>query len=406
MNYFDRFHTLRAQINFSDDVITTGDLVIRNYTFESEAHDILIGHRHYSCDLHGLEFDEPGLVSSEAGDTDAVAETLDSFIDENHYFRYHIFYPPGKGKARKLVFLFHGFNEKTWDKYYSWAMKIVEDTGKAVVLFPISFHMNRARASWADHRLMYMLSESRKKKFPNILKSSLSNAAISARLHSHPQRFIWSGLQTYYDIIRFVETCVAGAHPDIEKDCAFDFFSYSIGSLLAEILKLTDHKGYFTSSKLCTFCGGAVFNRLSPVSKFILDSETNVALYSYLVEHIDNHMKHDPRLRHLLSPGHSEGFNLYSMLDYKVNLEYREEKFRKIQDQVLAITLKKDKVVPAYEVINTLKGFQRDIGIPVDILDFPYPYIHEDPFPVTNPPNEQVNQAFEQVFDRICGFLR
>ena len=108
-------------------------------------------------------------------------------------------------------------------------------------------------------------------------------------------------------------------------------------------------------------------------------------------------MKHDPRLRHLLSHEHSEGFNLYSMLDYKVNLEYREEKFRKIQDQVLAVTLKKDKVVPAYEVINTLKGFQRDIGIPVDILDFPYPYIHEDPFPITNPPNEQVNQAFEQL---------
>ena len=62
----------------------------------------------------------------------------------------------------------------------------------------------------------------------------------------------------------------------------YEVITYSIGCLLAEILKLANPKGYFTQSRLCLFCGGPVFDRLSPVSKFILDSEANVALYSYI----------------------------------------------------------------------------------------------------------------------------
>jgi hypothetical protein len=154
------------------------------------------------------------------------------------------------------------------------------------------------------------------------------------------------------------------------------------------------------------FCGGAVFNRLSPVSKFILDSEANVSLYSFLVEHIENHMKNNARLAHFLSPDHPEGFHFYSMLDYKVNREYREDLFRKIRHQVLAITLDKDKVVPSYEVLNTLCGARRDIGIPVEVLDFPYPYTHEDPFPVNLRDKDEVNKAFQKVFEKICGFLK
>ena len=49
---------------------------------------------------------------------------------------------------------------------------------------------------------MFKLSEQRKARFPHIVDSSLSNVAISMRLHSMPQRFIWSGLQSYYDVIQ------------------------------------------------------------------------------------------------------------------------------------------------------------------------------------------------------------
>ena len=121
----------------------------------------------------------------------------------------------------------------------------------------------------------------------------MSNVAISMRLHSMPQRFVWSGLQTYYDVIQLITECREGRHPYIEKDFEFDIFAYSIGGFLSMILKLTDHRNYFSDSKVCMFCGGATFNRFSPVSKFILDSEANVALYSFLVEHVDRIMQKD-----------------------------------------------------------------------------------------------------------------
>jgi hypothetical protein len=405
MDYCKDYSFLKSRVNFSDDTIRVGDITVRNYSFESAAYDVIIGHPEYHCHQHGLTFEDHDAVINDTGNHNDLVDTVDSGLDENRSFRFHIFQPEKQDRITQMIFLFHGFNEKTWYKYFPWAYKMAVETGKAVILFPIAFHMNRTPEKWNDKRMMFRLSENRKKRFPNVIKSSLSNVAVSIRLHSRPERFIWSGLQTYYDVIRFVEQCRQGDHAGIDPHCSFDFFSYSIGSLLAEILKLTNFNGYFTDSKLCMFCGGAVFNRLSPVSKFILDSEANVSLYSFLVEHIESHMKSNERLAHFLGPDHPEGFHFYSMLDYKVNREYREDLFRKIRHQVLALALKEDKVVPSYEVLNTLHGAKRDVDIPVEVLDFPYPYTHEDPFPV-NQDKEQVNKAFQSAFDRICSFLR
>jgi hypothetical protein len=302
--------------------------------------------------------------------------------------------------------LFHGFNEKHWAKYSTWAKTLVDKTGKAVLLFPIAFHMNRAPLSWSDSHQMYVISQQRKKRHPEVICSTLSNVAISTRLHNKPQRFIWSGLQTYYDAISLVESIKANQHSDIAPDASIDFFSYSIGSLLAQVLMMTNEKGYFSKSRICMFCGGAVFNRLSPVSKFILDSEANVSLYSYVVEHLDSHMKRDKVLASYLSDSHPEGVNFRSMLNYKIYTDFREERFRQMHDRILAVTLEKDTVVPAYEVINTLQGTKRDIPIEVDILDFPYSYKHEDPFPALTSIADAVDEEFTKAFERMCNFLK
>ena len=272
-------------------------------------------------------------------------------------------------------------------------------------MFPIAFHMNRAPAVWSSTREMYRVSEQRKMRHPDVICSSLSNVAISTRLHNKPQRFIWSGLQTYYDVIDFVENFKEGLHPAIDKDASIDFFSYSIGTFLGEILMMSNKDGHFSNSKYATFCGGAVFNRLSPVSKFILDSEANVSLYSYVVEHLDSHMKRDEVLRHYMHT-HPEGNNFRSMLNYRVLTECREEVFRKMSHQFYAITLAKDEVVPAYEVINTLQGSRRDIPINIEILDYPYKYIHEDPFPALPKIADEVDEQFRFTFDKISAFLQ
>lgn len=407
MIYNKLYSSLKETVNYTDDIIPVdGKTEIRNYNFNSLSYTILSGSESYTCEKHNSSFICHDSRNPDIRSIDKLLNTAEDInIQENKFFRYHVVKPVNVEKFKDVVLFFHGFNEKYWDKYLPWAKKIADDTGKLVVLFPIAFHMNRAPHLWSDPRKMFELSKHRKRDFPDILDSSLSNVAISTRLHACPQRFLWSGLQTYYDVIQFVEDCKAGNHPLIEKDFTLDFFSYSIGSLLAEILKLTNFNNYFDNSKLVMFCGGAVFNRLSPVSKFIIDSEANLAMYSYLVEHLSIHSLKNPRMEHLLGELHPEGVVFRSMLNYSVLRQHREKLFREIADQVLAITLEKDTVIPSYEVINTLQGTKRDIPIDVRVLDFPYEYRHEDPFPVAEPISQLVDKSFNEVFDMVSGFL-
>jgi hypothetical protein len=406
MDYLQLFNLLKDKVSYTPDYIDIDESIeLHNLTFHSASYRILPGEEMYECAQHKLQFDEKATYQNEYLKVEEGLDVHDSQVDDNQTFRYHIFKPKNTGKAKEVILFLHGFNEKYWNKYLPWAHKLCKDTGKTMVLFPIAFHMNRAPHLWSNRRAMHQASEERRQHFPEIVHSSLSNVAISVRLHAKPQRFIWSGLQTYHDVIRFVEDCKAGNHPLIDAGFNVDFFAYSIGSLLAEILKLTDYKGYFTQAKMAMFCGGAVFNRLSPVSKFIIDSEASVALYSYLVEHLENHVKKDTRLAHFLDAKHPEGNNFISMLNYKMMRQYREKRFMEMADKVLAITLDKDTIIPPYEVINTLKGVAHNIQIPVNVYDFDYDYKHEDPFPASAVISEPVNQAFQKVFDEFAAFL-
>ena len=201
-----------------------------------------------------------------------------------------------------------------------------------------------------------------------------------------------------------MEEYKSGQHSFIAADAELDVFAYSIGAFLAEILLMSNHKSYFDKSKLVMFCGGPVFNRLSPVSKYILDSQANVALYSYMVEHLESHLRKDEKLRYYLSESR-EGLCFRSMLNYSVMSDLREERLRAIADRVLAVALKQDKVVPPYEVANTLQGKYRDIPVRVDIHDLPYPYKHEDPFPALEKISDEIDAGFERVFEPIVKFL-
>ncbi|MFR9165817.1 MAG: DUF6051 family protein [Dysgonomonas sp.] len=403
MKYIDLFNHLKNIENYDDNEIEIDDkTVMYNFNFESNYRFLLPGGSGNADNYEYL----PELQHEY--EPDIIQEMLnkkDAEIMENIKFRYHMISPKNTEKAKEIVLMFHGFNEKHWCKYLPWAKYIADKTGKSIVLFPIAFHMNRAPAAWSDIREMYSISQKRKQRHPDVINSSLSNVAISTRLHNKPQRFIWSGLQTYYDVIDFIENFKAGKHPRIASDAKIDIVSYSIGTFLSEILMMTNQNGYFSDSKLISFCGGAVFNRLFPVSKFILDSEANVSLYSYVVEHIESHMKRDEVLGHYLGDSHPEGVNFRSMLNYKTLTKYREETFRRMKDRIYAIVLAQDTVVPAYEVINTLQGSKRDIPIRIDTLDFPYKYKHEDPFPSITSIKDDVDRQFRKTFDLVVDFL-
>ena len=405
MTYYHLFEYLKKNINCETEHIDLNSVELFNCKFESQNAGILPGAENHYCKQHNLHFRVADQYLENVGIDDVSLHIPDSVVESNKKFIYHIFKSKTGKKSNGAILLLHGFNEKYWDKYYPWAYTLAEATGKSVILFPIAFHMNRAPGDWTEKKNMFKLSEERKEHYPNVVGSSLSNVAISVRLHSMPQRFIWSGLQSYYDIIQLITEIKEGKNRVIDKDASIDFFCYSIGALLAEVILLSNYNGYFDNSKLCIFCGGAVFNRLSPVSKFILDSEANVALYSYLVEHIEMHKKNYERLNHYLHQDHPEGFNLYCMLDYKNLRDYREEKFSQLDKQILAIALKQDKVVPAYEIINTLQGAAREIDITVEIYDFDYPYSHENPFPPNPKIADAINKGYEKVFTRAVSFL-
>ena len=404
--YLEAYWELIEKLENNSPKIELDELEVLRFNFESEAHDLLPGMEEYCCHQHEDRFEGNQSFFHDIGTLDNQIQIKDIDIAENKQFDYMIFRPKGESTAREAIFLFHGFNEKNWNKYLTWAQFLAESTRMPVILFPMAFHMNRTLSIWSDKRKMFRMSEKRQKQFPNIVGSSLTNVAISMRLHSRPQRFIWSGLQSYYDVIRFIDLVREGNHPILHTNTQFHVVAYSIGCLLSEILKLANPKSYFTKSKLALFCGGPVFNRLSPVSKFILDSEANVALYSYLIEHFEKHNIRDKHLQHYIKGPHPEGHIFHAMLNYNENRAFREKLFRQVSSDLMAIGLEQDEVIPSYEIINTLQGAKRDIQIPVQIVDFEFPYNHISPFPAVPKNSKQIDREFRNIFGKIASFLK
>ncbi|WP_430935398.1 DUF6051 family protein [Saccharicrinis sp. 156] len=405
MLYKDLYSKLKEVVDQNKSKVEFENYQISRLSFCSNSAYVLPGEEIRYCRIHDKYFKVSDQENNLMDDCNHDVNVKDDRVEENKSFNFYLLKPRGTYKLKKMVFLFHGFNEKSWDKYLPWGAAIADRLKCGVVFFPLAFHMDRAPSLWSEKRKMYELSNKRKQQFPNVIHSTLSNAAISARMQSLPQRFICSGLQTYYDIIQLIEELKSGRISNIDPDFSFDIFAYSIGGLLGEILKLTNYNGYFDNARLCLFCSGPVFNRLSPVSKYILDSEANVALYSYLVEHFDKFLIKDAYLNHCLNGDHNEGKVFRSMLEFKRLREYRESLFKEHEEQIYAIALKKDVVIPAFEVINTLNGAYRDIQIKVDVMDFDYPYTHETPFPNNHKIAEKVSRSFNEVFDKVCGFL-
>lgn len=406
MDHFDLYHTLLERVSFDHELVALPDgIEARTREFRSRHGGWLPGADAYHCAQHDLRF-QP-LPADSTGNA-AAAHDLDvddATVADNVSFQYTVLRPSQLERSGRVILLLHGLNERDWSKYLPWAHLLACRTGGAVVLFPIAFHMNRAPRRWSDRRSMHRAAQARQRAHPAIIASSLSNVAISSRLHARPQRFFWSGLQTYHDIVQLADQIADDLHPDIAPQAPIDLFAYSIGGLIAEVLLMASPRPVFDASRLCLFCAGAVFNRMSPVSRFILDSEANVALYSYVVEHLESHLRANARLAHHLGPQHAEGPPFCAMLAYGLRREEREAQFRRLRRRLLALALASDTVVPPYEVMSTVQGAARDIPVPVEVRDFPYPHRHEDPFPVAAAYRSTVDRAFQETFERAAVFL-
>ncbi|MFZ2339854.1 MAG: DUF6051 family protein [Bacteroidales bacterium] len=319
-------------------------------------------------------------------------------IKENIEFSYPVFVPASEGN--KVILLLHGLNERSWDKYLAWAYYLAAETGSYVILFPISFHISRAPVSWKDPRTMIRLIRERIPVMGEIRNSSFANHALSRRLADDPRRLVRSGYQTAGDIVRLVSQIRDGSHPVVPATGKINIFSYSIGAFLSEILLMSDPRGLFSDTKLFMFCGGSVFGRMNPESKHIMDKLAFESTSRYYRDTFEEEIGGKGSILGRIVSGPA-GMAFRSMLDPVRFRLQREKSLAAIRDRMFVIALSGDRVVPPAGIIETLGDRSH-----VEVLDFPFDYTHEKPFPIfDNKTAGEVDAGFEKVFIPACRFL-
>lgn len=344
--------------------------------------------------------------------TTAFCPVTDDCIDENQRFNYTIFTPDRTEKQDKAILLLHGLNERSWDKYLTWAEYLVEHTGRPVILFPIAFHMNRSPLTWNNPRTILPWVSMRKKEVSGLTNSTFANVALSYRISKQPLRFYVSGLQSAYNIQQLVGEIKSGSHPLFKEGTSINIFAYSIGAFLSQILLLANTDEMFSDTKLFMFCGGSIFSHMNGNARDILDKEASDRLMSY---YINDFLKERQRQRQGAAPKSpcgienlgavprclEEAFRMMISPDEMRN--YRESFFQLACQHIRAISLKRDIVIPTEGVIRALGKSSRKI---LQELDFPFEYSHQTPFPFrAGKDKEEVNQAFNRVFGQVAEFL-
>jgi len=327
----------------------------------------------------------------------------DTLIPENRTFTYPVFTPKNI-QSDKVILLLHGLNERSWVKYLVWAYWLAENTDSYVILFPISFHINRSPSNWKDPRCMIPVMKDRISAPGEIKMSSFANVALSNRLTEEPLRFFNSGYQTVTDIIKLLLIIRNGQHPVIPETGKINIFAYSIGAFLAEIIMMGNPENLFQESKLFIFCGGSVFSNMQGSSKLIMDSQAFDRVYKYYLFDFEKSIKGKNPLAEFLSTSQL-GMAFRSMIDLGRFKNFRESQLTKLRYQIHTVTLSKDTVIPAVGVVATLNSI-RNKSV-AEVWDFPYAYSHENPFPVlASPLSEKVDECFERVFSSAREFLR
>jgi hypothetical protein len=323
-------------------------------------------------------------------------------IQENSSFNYPVFIPGKKKKSGSCIILLHGLNERHWDKYLCWAEYLVTHTRKPVILFPIAFHINRGLPDWSNPSKMIFLREERQKTAGNPGSLTFVNAVLSERLTNEPIRFFLSGWQTIRDINDLTRQIGKGTHPLFSEGTAPDFFCYSIGSFLAEIMLMADQNRLFPSSRLFIFCGGAIFKSMYGESRFIMDRVAYNRLLQFYCEEWFEHPLLDKDLGKRNHEGLTNAFG--SMIRPDRHRREREVFFRNIKSRISGISLLQDKVMP-YSGVEACMGSQLAREC-FEVMDFPYGYIHESPFPANGlVDGTLIDKSFLTVFRKAASFL-
>ncbi|MBN1598714.1 MAG: hypothetical protein JW894_10495 [Bacteroidales bacterium] len=380
MNYTELQVLLQKSfsLNNRDTVIYNSDIGIHICSFDSD-----------------MQIDVGGSFN----ESNDIFYRSDNISDKNLHFSYPVFKPFGRKAENDVIILLHGLNERSWNKYLTWAYTLAENTGKSVVLFPIAFHMNRSPGMWTSPRYMNPYVTDRQKMLPDTRDLSFANVALSERLTSQPQRFFLSGYQAANDLLKLTDIIRSGNHPLFKKDAGIDFFSYSIGVLLSQVLLIANPGDRFNDSKFLFFCGGSVFEGMYGISKYILDSMAFSRILHFYGDELEDNPKNSGFFNDLLRNS-ALGKAFCSMTSFRRLKKINKNKFKEYSDRILTIALNRDKVIPADEIEKTMRGTQ------IEKWDFDYNYSHEVPFPlVQNNLRQIINSSFERLFLRASMHL-
>jgi Family of unknown function (DUF6051) len=330
-------------------------------------------------------------------------DATDDSIQENKQFQYLLVQREDEIRSQKLIILFHGLNERSWIKYLPWAAELCKTTGKAVLLFPIAFHMDRAPVSWSNPRLMQEVARERRLLFPGIIENSFANTAISIRLQYSPRRFLISGLQTYNDVVALVKMIKENRYSLIDKNASIDFFGYSIGGFLGEMLMMINPQNHFGNSRLFIFCGGPTFDLMTPLSKAIIDSEANSAIRSYFTTNFAENIFCDEILADYFKNHKKEMDYLISFLRFENNQSLREKRLIELKDQLSIVALVNDRIIPAESISKTFHKIKDKVSR-IKYLNFNHNYSHVNPFPIFEKHKKEIDYSFKETFRLASAF--
>jgi pimeloyl-ACP methyl ester carboxylesterase len=381
MKFIERFHELKTLFSYERIVNPEGlPLEIRPFRFRQE-----------------LESPEIKQIQQTILPPE-FCTVPDGNIEENKTFTYTVFVPKGVAQTDKAILFLHGLNERSWEKHLPGAEQLTLHTGRAVILFPIAFHMNRTPGSWRNPRFLLPYVNDRKQKFTGLNNATFVNLALSSRLSGNPARFYVSGRETVFNLWQLIKEIKNGQHPLFKKNTSVNIFAYSIGAFLSQVLLLSNPEQLTSDSRLFMFCGGTLFSRMDGSARDIMDKESAQKLKDYFL----NDFIHKGLFSNEKEDFIEKAFK--SMLSFPKYRHYRETFFQKARHRVAAITLKKDTVIPTRGVEETFG--QKNAGGMLEEWDFPYEYSHQVPFPVHNRvAPETVQQSFSGLFDRASAFL-
>jgi hypothetical protein len=378
MEYFECYQQLKDIFNLTDDVIHIpgSDMIIRNFDFISEG------------------------IKEELWPPEIIEKNL---ITENFKFRYPILIPHPESKHRKAIFYLHGLNERNWLKHLPGAKLLAEKTGNPVILFPLSYHINRGLPEWTDVRRMAGPLELRRQTYAELQQASVINLQLSERLTERPLRFFSSGYQSARDLLKLKKQIFEGSHPLFEKGTGTDIFAYSISCMMMQVLMLSDPEDFLPDTKIAFFAGGSLFSQMNGVSKYIMDNVAFAGIWHYYKE-ILSKAGNSVDLKSWFEKNRF-GRAFTWMLGYGRYDNEREKSFQSYHSNLFILALKNDSVIPLNGIRQAFgKKFSRSGRIRV--VDFPYPYIHENPFPVLSRKlDREVDQAFRSVFVPVAEFF-